>query len=84
MNISDLIELRVSSRPELGNLYWPKYDQGCWSYMHQYPLGQEFFDELMSHVSDRSIMVQAGEIVGSMYDSMQICLTLCILSSLTH
>ena len=60
MNISDLIELRVSSRPELGNLYWPKYDRGCWSYMHQYPLGQEFFDALMSHVSDRSIMVQAG------------------------
>ena len=58
--LQDLIEVRESSYPELGTLWWPKYDRGMWNYMHQYRMAPEFFDTLMTHVTGHSVMVQAG------------------------
>lgn len=58
--LEDLVELRQSNFPELGRLWWPRYDQACWSYMHQYRTSPEFFQEVMSHVNSTGVMVQAG------------------------
>lgn len=58
--LEDLVELRESSYPELGKLWWPRYDQACWSYMHQYRTSPEFFQEVMSHVDSTGVMIQAG------------------------
>jgi len=60
LRLEDLVELRESSYPELGELWWPKYDQACWGYMHQYRTLPEFFQEVMSHVDSTGVMVQAG------------------------
>ena len=58
--LEDLVELRESSYPELGKLWWPRYDQACWSYMHEFRVTPEFFLEVMSHVDSTGVMVQAG------------------------
>ena len=58
--IEDLIELRESSLPELGRLWWPRYDQAGWRYMHEFRVTPEFFLEVMSHVDSTGVMVQAG------------------------
>jgi len=63
MNLTELhklIELRESHRPELNDLWWPTYDQTTWRMLHQHPVEQTFFDELLSHIPQRNIMVQAG------------------------
>jgi FkbM family methyltransferase len=60
-DLGKLIELRDNSEyPELKNLWWPRYDQECWNYMHKHRITPEFFDELMTHVTGRGVMVQAG------------------------
>jgi len=60
-DLGELVELRDDSPyPELRNLWWPRYDQQCWEYMHKFRTSPEFFDELMTHVNGNSIMVQAG------------------------
>jgi FkbM family methyltransferase len=58
--LQDLIEVRESSYPELGTLWWPRYDREMWDYMHRFHLAPEFFDQLMTHVTGSSIVVQAG------------------------
>ena len=59
--LKNLVELRDSSQyPELKNLWWPQYDQGMWNYMHKHRITPEFFDELMTHVTGKTVAVQAG------------------------
>ena len=58
--LEELVELRESSYPELGTLWWPRYDRACWSYMHEFRVTLEFFQEVMRHVDSTSVMVQAG------------------------
>jgi FkbM family methyltransferase len=58
--LAELVELRRSSRPELDYLWWPRYDQTTWHMLHNHPIEQTFFDELLSHIPQRRVMVQAG------------------------
>jgi FkbM family methyltransferase len=59
--LGELVELRDNSQyPELKDLWWPRYDWRCWNYMHQFRIPPTFFDEIMTHVTGKGIMVQAG------------------------
>lgn len=58
--LQNLVELRRSTREELDYLWWPKYDQTTWNMLHQFPLEQTFFNELLSHIPAQNVMVQAG------------------------
>jgi FkbM family methyltransferase len=59
--LENSIEFRDNSPyDELKNLWWPRYDQGMWNYMHQFRILPEFFDQLMTHVTGNAIVVQAG------------------------
>jgi len=56
----ELIEIRKSSRPELNDLWWPRYDHTTWDMLHRHPVEQAFFNELLSHIPKHNVMVQAG------------------------
>jgi FkbM family methyltransferase len=60
-HLGELIEFRDNSEyPELKDLWWPRYDWECWNYMHKHRIEPDFFDVLMTHVNDSTVMVQAG------------------------
>ena len=70
--IQELVEMRASHLDILHGLYWPKHDSGGWETAHQYPVTQDYFDNLIKIVDDssnqhqknsensRQVMVQAG------------------------